>query len=148
MKSPILFFLVSVILVFSCSTKKDIIYFQDSTDSVPKEIKFDNYLILRKNNKKVVVDNDFKDFLTIIQFSRIVAILIKRNISGIFNVSISEKIYLSDILKWIDKKFYKKIEFTNYRKDSFTLSNKKLLKKIEKKPLKSELVKFCKNIFN
>ena len=45
MKSPILFFLVSVILVFSCSTKKDIIYFQDSTDSVPKEIKFDNYLI-------------------------------------------------------------------------------------------------------
>ena len=104
---------------------------------------FDNYLILRKNNKKVVVDNDFKDFLTIIQFSRIVAILIKRNISGIFNVSISEKIYLSDILKWIDKKFYKKIEFTNYRKDSFTLSNKKLLKKIEKKPLKSELVKFC-----
>lgn len=109
---------------------------------------FDNYLILRKKNKKIVVDNDFKDFLTIVQFCRIVAILIKRNINGIFNVSISEKIYLSDILKWLDKKFYKKIEFTNYRKDSFTLSNKKLLKKIEKKPLKSELVKFCKNIFN
>ena len=69
---------------------------------------FDNYLILRKNNKKVVVDNDFKDFLTIIQFSRIVATLIKRNINGIFNVSISEKIYLSDILKWIDKNFIRK----------------------------------------
>ena len=44
---------------------------------------FDNYLILRKNNKKVIVDDDFKDFLSIIQFSRIVATLIKRNINGI-----------------------------------------------------------------
>lgn len=109
---------------------------------------FDNYLILRKNNKKIIVNNDFKDFLSIIQFSEIVGNLIERNVNGIFNVSISEKIYMSDILKWIDKNFYKKIQFTNYKKDSFTLSNKKLLKKIEKKPLKSELVKFCKNIFN
>ena len=42
---------------------------------------FDNYLILRKNNKKIIVDNDFKDFLTIIQFSRIVAILIKKKLT-------------------------------------------------------------------
>ena len=109
---------------------------------------FDNYLILKKNNKKIVVNDDFKDFLSIIQFSEIIGNLIERNINGIFNVSISEKIYLSEILKWIDKNFYKKIQFTNYKKDSFTLSNKKLLKKIEKKPLKSELAKFCKNIFN
>ena len=45
MRNTILFFLFSSILIFSCSTKKDIIYFQDSSDSISKDIKFDNYLI-------------------------------------------------------------------------------------------------------
>mgnify|MGYP001219042346 CR=1 FL=1 len=108
---------------------------------------FDNYLILRKKNKKINVNNDYKDFLSIIQFSNILIDLINKNVDGIYNVSISEKIYISDILKWIDKDFFKKIKFTNFRTDSFTLSNKKLLKKIEKKPLKKELIYFCKNIF-
>ena len=108
---------------------------------------FDNYLILRKKNKKIIVNNDYKDFLSIVQFSNILTDLITKHVNGIYNVSISQKIYISDILKWIDKDFFKKIEFTNLRTDSFTLSNKKLLKKIEKKPLKKELVNFCKNIF-
>ena len=84
--------------------------------------------------------------MTIVQFCKIFINLINNNVHGIYNVSISQKIYLSDILKWIDKNFFKKIEFINLRKDSFTLSNKKLLKKIDIKPLKSELIKFCKNI--
>ena len=38
-----------------------------------------------------------------------------------------EEIYLSEILCWLDKKFYKKIKFTNHSSDSFSLNNKKLL---------------------
>jgi nucleoside-diphosphate-sugar epimerase len=109
---------------------------------------FDNYLILRKRNEKISIDNDFKDFLSIIQFCRIVRDLVKNNVIGIYNVSISKKIFLSEILYWLDKKFYKKIKFTNYSSDSFSLNNKKLLKRIVKKPLKSELKNFCEKILS
>ena len=107
---------------------------------------FDNYLIFRKKNKKILVNDDFKDFLSINQLTEVIHNLIKKEIRGIFNVSISEKIYISELLQWIDKKFYKKIKFMNSTKDSFYLSNKKLAKHIEKKPKKSDLKKFCLNI--
>ena len=107
---------------------------------------FDNYLILRKKNKRILVNDDFKDFLSISQLNQIIHSLIKKDIKGIFNISISEKIYISELLKWIDKKFHKKIKFINSTKDSFYLSNKKLLKHIEKKPKKSDLKKFCQSI--
>ena len=109
---------------------------------------FDNYLVLRKKNKNIVINNDFKDFLSIIQFCKIVRDLVKNNTIGIFNVSISKKIYLSEILCWLDKKFYKKIKFTNHSSDSFSLNNKKLLKSIVNKPLKSELKNFCQKILS
>ncbi len=66
--------------------------------------------------------------------------------SGIYNISLSEKIYVSELINWLDVDYYRKISFINESKDSFTLSNKKLLKKIDIKPLKIELKKFCKNI--
>lgn len=107
---------------------------------------FDNFLSYRKNNKKITVVNDFKDFLSIDQFCKIVDNLIKKKVSGIYNVSLSEKIYVSELINWLDIDYYKKISFINESKDSFTLSNKKLLKKIDIKPLKIELKKFCRNI--
>ena len=62
-------------------------------------------------------------------------------------MSLSEKIYVSELINWFVIEFFKKISFINERKDSFTLSNKKLLKKIDIKPLKVEFKKFCKSIF-
>ena len=109
---------------------------------------FDNFLSYRKNKKKITVVNDFKDFLSIVQFCNIVDNLIKKKVIGIYNISLSKKIYLSELIKWIDADFYRKINFIKGSKDSFTLSNKKLLKKIDIKPLKIELKKFCKNIFS
>ena len=44
-RSTILVFLISFVLIFSCSTKKDIIYLHNSSDSISTDIKFDNYLI-------------------------------------------------------------------------------------------------------
>ena len=107
---------------------------------------FDNFLFLRKYKKKIIVADDYKDFLSIIQFSQITTDLISKKINGIYNVSLSEKVYVSELVKWLDEKYFKKISFTGNQKDSFTLSNKKLLKKIYIKPVKLELKKFCKNI--
>ena len=108
---------------------------------------FDNFLSYRGNKKKMTVANDFKDFISIVQFCKIVENLIKKNIYGIYNISLAKKIYLSELINWLDADFYKKINFIDGTKDSFTLSNKKLLKKIAVKPSKTQLKKYCKNIF-
>lgn len=111
---------------------------------------FDNFIIYRKkylnNPKKILIDDDFKDFLSVEQFCKIITKIIKLKIKGIYNVSISEKIYISEIISWIDKNFFKKIIWKNNCKDSFTLSNKKLLNKIKIKITKNELKKFCKKL--
>jgi len=109
---------------------------------------FDNFLKYKKNlkNKKLIVINDFKDFLSIDQFCLIVAMIIKFKVKGIFNVSISKKIYLSEITKWLDKKLYKKINFIKPSKNSFTLLNTKLIKKIKINLTKNELKTFCEKL--
>ena len=107
---------------------------------------FDNFLKYRKNNKIISVNNDFKDFLSIDQFCLIVLKIITLKIHGIYNVSISEKIFISDLISWIDKKFLKRLTFINEQKDSFTLSNKKLIKKININLTKKQLMNFCKKL--
>ena len=109
---------------------------------------FDNYLDLKKKEKIIEANDDYKDFLSINQFSKIVQLLINKNVNGIYNVSLSEKVYISEITKWLDINTFNKIKFTPYKKDSFTLSNKKLVNKIQYKPTKKELKLFCKKIFN
>ena len=104
----------------------------------------DNFFEFRKNNKKIVVNNDFKDFISINQFCAIIRKIINLKIYGIFNLSISKKIYISEIVKWLDRDFQKKIKFQKSNKDSFTLSNTKLLKKIRIRITKKQLEKFCK----
>ena len=106
----------------------------------------DNFFEFRKNNKKIVVNNDFKDFISINQFCAIIRKIINLKIYGIFNLSISKKIYISEIVKWLDRDFQKKIKFQKSNKDSFTLSNTKLLKKIRIRITKKQLEKFCKKM--
>lgn len=107
---------------------------------------FDNFLIYRKK-KFLIVKNSFKDFLSIKQFCLILSRIIKLNLVGIYNVSLSQKIFISEIIYWMDKNFYKKIKFIDSKEDSFTLSNRKLLKKIKVKLTKNQLRLFCENIF-
>ena len=107
---------------------------------------FDNFLNYRKNKKIITVNNDFKDFLSIDQFCLIIFKIIISKINGIYNVSISEKIFISELISWIDKKFFKKVNFVNNQSDSFTLSNKKLIKKIKIKLKKNQLMNFCKKL--
>tara|TARA_B100001057_G_scaffold434213_1_gene463691 strand:+ start:2198 stop:2998 length:801 start_codon:yes stop_codon:yes gene_type:complete len=97
-----------------------------------------------------VIDNkkDFKDFISIDKFSEIVKNIIKRDLKGIFNVSIGKKIYLNDIVVWLNKFNKKKIiQKSKYIKnDCFFLNNKKLMSKIKIKNTKNELKEYCYKI--
>ena len=107
---------------------------------------FDNFLGYKKNKKKIIVNNDFKDFISINQFMKVVKHIIEHKIKGIYNVSLGQKVYISEIVEWLDNKFFKNIKFIDSQKDSFTLSNKKLLKKIKISLTKKQLKLFCKKL--
>ncbi|MGL3827279.1 NAD-dependent epimerase/dehydratase family protein [Candidatus Pelagibacter communis] len=121
--------------------------FKNSANS--HKLFFDNFLIYREKyqkKKKINVYNDFKDFLSIDQFCKIILKIIKLKIYGVFNVSISKKIYISEIISWIDHTFLQNVRLLKSTNDSFTLSNKKLINKIKIKISKNQLKRFCKNL--
>jgi len=107
---------------------------------------YDNFLEFRKIKKKLVFNNEFKDFITIDQLSEIIKKLIQKNINGIYNVSLGKKVYLSEIIHWLDKDFFSRVKFNNEKLDSFTLSNKKLTKTINISINKNQLKKFCNKL--
>lgn len=108
---------------------------------------FDNFLDYRKSKKKIIVKDDFKDFLSIEQFTKIIKNIIKFNLNGVYNVSLGKKIYVSEILSWLDRRFLNQVDFEDgIKKDSFTLSNEKLTKKLKIRITKNQLRKFCKKL--
>ncbi len=94
------------------------------------------------NNKK-----NFKDFISIKKFCEIVFNLIKYNTHGIYNVSIGKKIYLNELINWLN--FYNRRKTTkidikkSFNNDNFTLNNKRLMNKIKTSNNLSELKKEC-----
>ena len=91
----------------------------------------------------------FKDFISVNKFSEMVLKLIKKNAHGIYNISIGKKIYLKDIIKWLN--FYNPKKFTlktikNNNVECFTLSNKKLLNFISIKNNQIDLKRECLNL--
>lgn len=103
-----------------------------------------------KNNNIIFFGKSYKDFLTIDQFVHILFLLIKKNTYGIFNVSLGRKVYLTNIVKWLNFFNKKKINYIEEDKDmnldSFTLNNDKLKKIINYKILMTDLKKDCLNI--
>ncbi|XOJ73466.1 hypothetical protein ABXT43_01045 [Candidatus Pelagibacter sp. Uisw_114] len=103
------------------------------------------------NNKKI-----FKDFISISKFNQIVYELIKKDSFGVFNISLSKKIYINQLIAWLNFYNTKKIKVINpknsFNNDSFTLNNNKLMKKIKIKnnvlELKNECLRISKIFFN
>jgi dTDP-4-dehydrorhamnose reductase len=116
----------------------------------------DNFLISLKDDF-LIKNNGFKDFISIDQFSSIFLMMIRKNLKGVFNVSLGKKIYISEILKWLtsaSKKSFKMKNFYKnkiYNKDSFTLNNNKLKKclniSINKGDLRAYCLKISRKIF-
>jgi hypothetical protein len=103
---------------------------------------------LVKTIKMYLYENDYKDFITIEQFIKIFYNIIKNNLRGIYNVSLGKKIYIDEILKWLNYKNLNKnkllIKKNTHYYDSFTLNNKKLINSIKIKINKSEIKNFCR----
>ena len=102
------------------------------------------------NNKKI-----FKDFISISKFNQIVYELIKKDSFGIFNISLGKKIYIKQLIAWLNFYNTKKIKVINpknsFNNDSFTLNNNKLMNKNKIKnsilELKNECLRISKFFF-
>ena len=114
-------------------------------------------MFYEKAKKGFIYDNGkkFKDFLSIKKFSQILEMIIRKDLRGIYNVSIGKKIYLSEIINWLNrynKKPMKVIRYKSSRNQNFYLNNKKLMSRIKIKNELSELKKEClilsKKLFN
>jgi len=110
----------------------------------------DNYIKYLSSNQKVYYKNDYKDFISINQFTKIFYKILKYNLRGIYNIGLGKKIYVNEILKWLNYKNIIKNKFfakkNAYRNDSFTLDNKKLINLIKIKITKLEVKKFCRSM--
>ena len=111
----------------------------------------DNFFLNIKNNKIFNNKNIYKDFITVKKLSEIIKKLLNANAYGIFNVSIGEKIFLKDLVKWLN--YYNKsksidlIEIPNsFNTECFYLNNSKLKNKIKINISKLHLKTYCFNL--
>ena len=97
------------------------------------------------DNKKI-----YKDFLSIEKFSLIVEKLIRKDAYGIYNVSMGKKIYINQLIYWLNYHNPSKVRVKNlpkkFNKDCFYLNNNSLKKKINVKIKPIELEKYCKKL--
>tara|TARA_Y100000816_G_scaffold287394_1_gene270046 strand:+ start:891 stop:1697 length:807 start_codon:yes stop_codon:yes gene_type:complete len=108
-------------------------------------------LFYEKAKKGLIYDNgkEYKDFLSIQKFNQILFMLIKKDLKGTYNVSIGEKVYLNQIVSWLNKYNQKKLKIIKHnfsKNQSFYLNNKKLMSKIKIKNNLLELKKDCLNL--
>jgi dTDP-4-dehydrorhamnose reductase len=98
----------------------------------------------------------YKDFISIKKFNQIVFELVKKNLSGPFNVSLGKKIYIKQLIEWLNYYNLKKFKIVNiknsFNSDNFTLNNNKLMRSIVIKndinDLRKECLKMSKTFFS
>ena len=105
-------------------------------------------LFYEKAKKGFIYDNKkrFKDFLSVQKFCEILVMIIKKDLRGTYNISIGRKIYLNQIISWLNKynkKRFKIINFNSKKNENFYLNNNKLKSKIKIKNSLFELKKDC-----
>ena len=123
----------------------------------PKKVHYTFPSIFFKHIKKNQIfepKSYYKDFLGVDKFCEIVLKLVGKSAYGVFNVSIGKKIYLKNIINWLN--FYNpnksKVKMIkNQNVECFTLSNNKLLNfipiKISENDLRSECLNLSKKFF-
>ena len=113
---------------------------------------FDNYLTYLTTKNNIRYNNIYKDFITIPQLSKIFKLIIKNDLTGIYNVSLGQKVFIKEILGWLNSYNPKNNKFictpnnNLLNKSSFTLNNKKISKILNYRPKKKELKNYCVKI--
>ncbi len=101
-------------------------------------------------NKKI-----YKDFISIGKFNQMVYELINKNSFGSYNLSLGKKIYINQLIEWLNFYNTKRIKTikpkNSFNNDNFTLNNMKLMHIIKIKndviELKNECLKISKSFF-
>ena len=111
-----------------------------------------------KKGELILNQNEFKDFLDINTFSKMIDLIIKKKVFGIYNISIGKKVYLKELNNWLlnSNKSKKKLKIIrlkdNVKKESFYLNNSKIKKKININisiaQLKKECIRLSKILWN
>ena len=95
-------------------------------------------------------NREYKDFLGIDQLTRILDKVVENKLSGKYNISLGKKVYLKEIINWLNYFNLSKYKYIKLKKhlnnESFTLNNNKLLKDINFKIYKKDLENECKKI--
>ena len=95
---------------------------------------------------------NYKDFISIDKFNEIIFKLIKKNVVGIYNVSLGQKAYLNELISNLNFYNLNKCKIINvpkqFNNDCFYLNNKKLLKTIDVKISLSDLKRYCRLLSN
>jgi nucleoside-diphosphate-sugar epimerase len=106
--------------------------------------------IFYENAKKGLIFNNkksYKDFISVNIFCEIVEKLLIGNAYGVYNVSLGKKIFLKNIINWLNYYNKKDVRLVDlgkyYQPDNFTLNNDKLMNKISIKNTIQDLKKFC-----
>ena len=108
-------------------------------------------LFIKNIKKGYILDNkdNFKDFISIKKFNQIIYYIIKKNLNGLYNLSLGQKVSLNELISWLNKNNKKKYiikKNINYKNENFYLNNKKLMKKLKIKNSKKELKNYCLNL--
>ena len=102
-----------------------------------------------KKGELILNQNEFKDFLDINTFSKMINLIVKKKVFGIYNISIGKRVYLKELNNWLlnsnkNKKKLKIIRLKdNIKKESFYLNNSKIKKKININISIAQLKKEC-----
>jgi nucleoside-diphosphate-sugar epimerase len=107
----------------------------------------ENYLVpdlkkkIKQSKKKITLYNlnHHRDFISMIDISKIIFCLYKAKFKGIINIATGRATYLKDIAIHICKHYKKKIEFKDNVKKTYLVANINKLKKIYKKNLAKSL---------
>tara|TARA_B100000029_G_scaffold486662_1_gene541256 strand:- start:305 stop:1108 length:804 start_codon:yes stop_codon:yes gene_type:complete len=104
-----------------------------------------------KAKKGIIYNNKqkYKDFISIQKFCEIINMIIRKNLRGTFNISIGKKVFLNDIVKWLNHFNKNKFKIVNYSKapvENFYLNNRKLMSKIRISNNLESLKKDCLNL--
>lgn len=112
-----------------------------------------NYLVpdlkrrIKNAKKKIKLENlnHYRDFISIKDIVKILKYFMKNEIKGVYNISSSKKIRLTEIAKIISKHYKKVITFELNKNPTYLIGNNFRLRKIYKKKIDTKLKKI---IFN
>jgi nucleoside-diphosphate-sugar epimerase len=113
----------------------------------------DNFINFKRNKNIPKYEGVYKDFISAKQFTEIFLLILKKNLKGIYNISLGKKIFIDDIVDWLT--YYSDNTFklqnlkdkkNNFNLDSFTLNNNKIKKILNISISKKNLKNYCLNL--